>query len=135
MLFTFRLSTDRSLSLTDITANVKKYIRESGCRDGIAVVFTPHTTAGITINENADPHVQDDITWKFRDLFPPDESEYLHGEGNSHSHVMSTLTGASVTLIVKDGNPLLGVWQGIYFCEFDGPRMRTVHIKIMRDFE
>ncbi|HAE88144.1 TPA: hypothetical protein DCG86_09005 [Candidatus Marinimicrobia bacterium] len=135
MVHTFQLSTSRSLCFTDITSKVRQVIRDSGCRNGIAVVFTPHTTAGITINENADPHVLDDLIWKFRDLVPPDDPEYLHAEGNSHSHVLSTLTGASETLIIQEGKLLLGMWQGLYFCEFDGPRTRTIHIKIVPDRE
>ncbi len=135
MLRSFHLSTNRSLCFTDITSKVRQIIRETGCRSGVAVIFTPHTTAGITINENADPHVLEDLTWKFRDMVPPDEAEYLHAEGNSHSHVLSTLTGASETFIIENGEPLSGVWQGIYFCEFDGPRTRTVHVKIICDLE
>lgn len=135
MLDSFRISTSRSLCFTDITSKVRHIIRKSGCRNGITVVFTPHTTAGITINENADPHVLNDLTWKFRDMVPPDEVEYLHAEGNSHSHVLSSLIGASETFIINDGNLLLGTWQGIYFCEFDGPRTRTVQVKIIRDSE
>lgn len=120
MVHTFQLSTSRSLCFTDITSKVRHIVRESGCRNGIAVVFTPHTTAGITINENADPHVLDDLIWKFRDLVPPDEIEYLHAEGNSHSHVLSTLTGVSESLIIHEGKLLLGVWQGLYFVNLTG---------------
>ena len=133
MVKTFQVSTTRSLCFTDITAKVQRILQESECKEGIAVVYTPHTTAGITINENADPHVADDLIWKFRELVPPDEAEYLHAEGNSHSHVLSSLIGASETFIIHNGLLMLGTWQGIYLCEFDGPRTRHDHVKIIKD--
>ena len=102
-------------------------IRQRGWQDGILTVFVPHTTAGVTINENADPDVASDMTWFFDELVP-NSPRFRHAEGNSDAHVKATLTGSSVQAIVRDGRLWLGTWQGIYFCEFDGPRSRTVRV-------
>lgn len=112
----------------DITREVCACLARTGVSSGLAVVFCPHTTAGITINENADPDVVSDLKWTFDTVFPK-RREYRHGEGNSDAHVKSTLTGASLTVIVEGGRPLLGTWQGIYFAEYDGPRTRTCYVK------
>jgi len=116
--------------LVDITAAVARALAELGAQDGIATVFCPHTTAGITINENADPSVCRDLLATLDRLVPPDQAHFTHSEGNSDSHLKSTLVGASEQLLVEDGRPILGTWQAIYFAEFDGPRTRTVHVGI-----
>lgn len=117
-------------ALISITAQVREAVSESGVTDGICVVYCPHTTAGITINENCDPYVSADILVGLERAFPR-LPEYKHDEGNSAAHLKSSAVGCSATLLVADGAPLLGVWQDIYFCEFDGPRTRTVYIKVI----
>ncbi len=114
----------------DITAAVKDVIRKSGVESGLCVIYCPHTTAGITINENADPDVIKDLLYGLDKTFP-DRPEFRHAEGNSAAHLKASCIGSSVTLIVENGLPLLGTWQGIYFCEFDGPRERQYLIKII----
>jgi secondary thiamine-phosphate synthase enzyme len=115
--------------MTDITDEVARIVSASGIADGICVVFTPHTTAGITINENADPDVQRDMVAGLNAL-GFERLSFRHGEGNSPAHLKSSLVGCSETIIISGGRLLLGTWQGIYLCEFDGPRTRTVHIRI-----
>ncbi|MCP5052189.1 MAG: YjbQ family protein [bacterium] len=127
---TFSVKTSQGIEFIDITREVQQYISEQGVSDGIVVVYTPHTTAGITINENADPDVTRDIT-AFLKKEIPRESYFRHGEGNTHSHIMSSYFGASETLIIAEGRLVLGTWQCIYFGEFDGPRNRKVHVKIV----
>lgn len=117
-------------SMTDITSKVRECIRKSGVRDGICVIFSMHTTAGITINENADPDVQRDMLYGLDKAFPIRE-EYRHAEGNSHAHLRTSCVGSSTTVIVSDREPVLGTWQGIYLCEFDGPRRRRVLVKTL----
>ena len=129
MLYEYKLSTPRE-DFYNVTAQVRNAISESGVRDGIAVIFCPHTTAGITINENADPDVVHDILIGFSKAFP-DRPEFKHGEGNSTAHLKASTVGSSVTVVVADGKPLLGVWQSIYFCEFDAPRSRKFYVKVM----
>ena len=114
----------------DITAAVKDAIRKSGVDAGLCVVYCPHTTAGITINENADPDVVKDLLHGLAKAFP-DRPEFRHCEGNSAAHLKASCIGSSVTLIVENGAPLLGTWQGVYFCEFDGPRERQYHVKVI----
>lgn len=116
--------------LYNITAAVTEAIRKSGVDSGLCVVYCPHTTAGITINENADPDVVDDMLLGLAEAFP-DRAAFRHAEGNSAAHLKASCIGASVTLIVEKASPLLGTWQGIYFCEFDGPRTRRYHVKIL----
>lgn len=118
--------------LIDITSRVRGIIRETGMRDGLATVFVPHTTAGVTINENADPSVVTDVLYALKKV-SPSHTAFRHAEGNSDAHVKSSLIGPSLQLIVADGEPLLGTWQGIYFCEFDGPRSRTCYVKLLRE--
>jgi secondary thiamine-phosphate synthase enzyme len=123
------MQTDKE-GLYDITSSVREAIRQSGINSGLCVVYCPHTTAGITINENADPDVVRDLLYGLDKAFP-DRTEFRHSEGNSAAHLKASSIGSSVTLIVENGAPLLGTWQGIYFCEFDGPRNRNYHIKIV----
>jgi secondary thiamine-phosphate synthase enzyme len=114
--------------MLDITSLVADAIRAEGVEEGTAVVFVPHTTAGITINENADPSVTRDILAEMTKIVPFDDA-YQHSEGNSAAHIKSCLFGPSLVLIVSGGRPVLGTWQAVYFCEFDGPRTRKVHVR------
>ena len=116
----------------DITRLVQLDVRESNVREGLCTVYCPHTTAAITINENADPDVQKDLKFALSDLFGRvDRPEYKHAEGNSHAHLKSSIIGASETIPISDGRLALGTWQGIYFCEFDGPRHRRFYVQIV----
>ncbi|ACB09298.1 secondary thiamine-phosphate synthase enzyme YjbQ [Thermotoga sp. RQ2] len=130
MLKRLTVRTSSRTQFVDITSEVVKVIEESKVRNGICVVFVPHTTAGVTINENADPSVRQDIMNTLNKLVPP-SAGYTHLEGNADSHIKASLVGSSVTLIIENGRPLLGTWQGIYFCEFDGPRTRSVYVKVV----
>jgi secondary thiamine-phosphate synthase enzyme len=116
--------------LYDITPAVRDAIKKCGTEEGLCVVYCPHTTAGITINENADPDVVKDLLCGLAKAFP-DRAEFRHAEGNSAAHLKASCIGSSVTLIVINSAPLLGTWQGVYFCEFDGPRDRAFHIRII----
>ena len=118
--------------LIDVTGQVQKYVEKVGLRDGIVILYVPHTTAAVTINENADPDVARDILYKLQKEIPQRDG-YHHGEGNSDAHVKSSIIGASIQIIVADGRLLLGTWQGIYFCEFDGPRTRRLQLKAISD--
>lgn len=129
---TFSVSTRSHDELIDITSNVQSIVRKKGVHSGICIVYTPHTTAAITINENADPDVQRDLV-RGLNHFRLEEVPFTHMEGNSPSHVKSSLFGCSEIIIIEGGSLLLGTWQGIYFCEFDGPRNRKVHVKVMAD--
>lgn len=122
--------THKRCDMVDITSPVRDVISKSGITDGDCVVFCRHTTAGITINENADPDVVHDILLTLEELVPHGRAGYRHAEGNSDSHVKSTLTGASEHILISDGKPVLGTWQGIYFCEYDGPRSRKVQVQV-----
>jgi secondary thiamine-phosphate synthase enzyme len=125
---TLTVKSHKQVELIDITDDVIKTILEENITEGLAVIYTPHTTAAITINENADPDVSRDIIMGTDKLIPL-RDDYRHLEGNSAAHIKSSLFGASETLIINNGKPVLGTWQGIYFCEFDGPRQRHVHIQ------
>lgn len=125
------LRTKEHTCMTDITALVRSCVKESGVRDGICVVFTEHTTAAITINENADPDVRRDLDYEL-DKIVPWEDGYAHMEGNSAAHLKSSLVGASETVVISGGRLLLGTWQDIYFCEYDGPRSRRFIVKIIK---
>jgi secondary thiamine-phosphate synthase enzyme len=127
---TIEVKTTRDVEFIDITRQVRDFVRASQCASGILLVFTPHTTAGVTINENADPAVPHDIGEFFKQRVPS-QDYFRHGEGNSPAHILSSLVGASEALIVNNGEPILGSWQGIFFCEFDGPRQRRVLMKII----
>jgi len=129
MLFEFELKTD-SENFHNITNYVKEAVIESGVKSGICQVFCPHTTAGITINEAADPDVVKDMLFAL-DKFFPDMREFRHYEGNSTAHIKSSVIGASESIIIEDGKLLMGTWQGIYFTEFDGPRNRRFFVKIL----
>lgn len=126
---TFTVRTHRRVELLDVTSLIRKAVSESAVQEGLCVVFVPHTTAGITINENADPDVVADILAHFERMVPP-EGKYRHSEGNSDAHIKATLTGFSQTLLIEGGRVVLGTWQGLYFCEFDGPRERRLHCLI-----
>ena len=129
---TIRLSvrTTRRSQLVEITEGVTEAVAKSGVGDGLCVVYVPHTTAAVCINENADPDVRADVE-AFLARLIPEHAGFAHVEGNSDSHVKSILTGPSVTLIVTDGRPMLGRWQGVYLCEWDGPRTREVWVKVV----
>jgi len=130
MLKKFEIKTSKREELINISALVENTVKESGIISGAAVIFCPHTTAAITINENADPDVCLDMIKGLKNISPADKS-YAHVEGNSDAHIKSSLVGVSETIIIDGGNLILGTWQGIYFCEFDGPRTRTVFVKII----
>lgn len=125
----FELETP-AYGFVDITARVKQVVRESGIDEGLCVVFCPHTTAAITINENADPDVVHDLKLALEDIFP-DRRDFRHAEGNSAAHLKSSAIGASETLLISNSSLVLGTWQGIYFCEFDGPRHRKVYVQVV----
>lgn len=129
MIYKMNLKTNREDELIDITGKVSNLIRENGIQEGVITVFIPHTTAGVTINENADPDVKSDMLMQLRTMVPKGE-DYKHFEGNSHAHIKASLMGFSENILVENGALVLGTWQGIYFCEFDGPRSRKVYIKI-----
>ena len=129
MLREFSLATERN-NWIEVTGNVRDLVRESGVRNGLCVVYCPHTTAGITINENADPDVVRDLIFALEKTYP-DRAEFRHSEGNSAAHLKASVIGNSATIIIRDGRLLLGTWQGIYFCEFDGPRTRRFYIEIL----
>ena len=117
--------------MIDVTARVQKWVTRLGVSDGYAIVYVPHTTAAVTINENADPDVKSDMLKKLETLIPKRESYYAHAEGNSDSHVKTSLVGNSAMVLIEDGKLVLGRWQGIYFCEFDGPREREMLVKVI----
>jgi secondary thiamine-phosphate synthase enzyme len=125
-----QIQSRKQVELIDITREVCAAVREQVVAEGLAVVFTPHTTAAVTINENADPDVCHDMVTAINRLVPMQDS-YRHMEGNSAAHVKSSLFGASETLIISNGEAQLGTWQGVFFCEFDGPRQRRVHVQVI----
>ena len=116
--------------MIDITDRVAAAVVESGASEGVVTVYVPHTTAGVTINENADPSVVHDLLAALDKAVPWRQSFYRHGEGNSAAHVKSSLVGCSAQILIRGGRLVLGTWQGIYFCEFDGPRSRKLHIAV-----
>jgi len=130
MIYDYSLSTPQN-DLYDITSQVRDAVVRSGVSSGLALVYCPHTTAGITINENADPDVKQDIIHGLDKVFP-DRPEFQHAEGNSAAHMKSSAVGASEMVIVNNGGLLLGAWQGVYFCEFDAPRSRKFFVKIIK---
>jgi secondary thiamine-phosphate synthase enzyme len=129
-LYSHKIQTQQNEQFIDITSLLKKYVKDSNVEDGILIVYCPHTTAGITINENADPDVIDDMLYGLDKIYPK-AADYKHIEGNSHAHLKASAIGISQSIIISNSNLVLGTWQGIYFCEFDGPRNRTVIIKII----
>ena len=130
MLKEITIQTNTQTQILDITAQVQKVVRENGIIEGLCCVFVPHTTAGVTINENADPSVKQDIVMELNKVIPFNDN-YSHLEGNSAAHIKASIIGSSVNIPVKNNNLLLGTWQGICFCEFDGPRTRKFYVKIM----
>jgi len=130
MLKEITIKTNTQTQILDITAQVQKVVGESGIEEGLCCVFVPHTTAGVTINENADPSVKQDIVMELNKVIPFNDN-YSHSEGNSAAHIKASIIGSSVNVPVKDNNLLLGTWQGICFCEFDGPRRRHFYVKIV----
>ncbi|RKD30051.1 secondary thiamine-phosphate synthase enzyme YjbQ [Thermohalobacter berrensis] len=118
--------------LIDITPKINEIVLNSGIKNGICYIFVPHTTAAVTINENSDPYVKSDMIKELNKIVPFDDN-YKHMEGNSAAHIKASIIGSSETIIIHNGKLLLGTWQGIYFCEFDGPRSRKVAIKIIED--
>lgn len=125
-----KIQSNRSVEFLEITSEIGRVIADAGIDEGLAVLFVPHTTAAITINENADPDVAIDMINGLNKLVPLHDN-YRHMEGNSAAHIKSSLIGASETILIRGGAPLLGTWQGIYFCEFDGPRHRKLQIKLI----
>jgi len=130
MIKRLEVQTGSRTQLIDITSQVKAALRSENISSGILVVYVPHTTCGITINENADPAVKEDIT-SFLARAVPHDGPYRHAEGNSDAHIKASLTGSSVTVILESGSLILGTWQGIYLAEYDGPRKRSVLIKVI----
>ncbi|MDP2944921.1 MAG: secondary thiamine-phosphate synthase enzyme YjbQ [Atribacterota bacterium] len=130
MLKEITIQTNTQAQILDITAQVQNAVGESGIVEGLCCVFIPHTTAGVTINENADPSVKQDIVMELDKVIPFDDN-YSHLEGNSAAHIKASIIGSSVNVPVKNNNLLLGTWQGICFCEFDGPRRRKFYVKII----
>ena len=130
-LVTESVKTQSRNQMLDVTDRVRDLIMQCSIRFGMAIVFVPHTTAAITINENADPDVKSDLLQKLSALIPKNEAFYEHNEGNSDSHLKTSLVGNSVTVLIENGVLVLGRWQGIYFCEFDGPRDREMMIKLI----
>ena len=124
------VKTSSHTQFIDITSKVSEILQKTGIKDGMCTLFTPHTTAGITINENADPDVPRDIIKEMGEIVPLDAG-YAHLEGNSAAHIKSSLFGCSETVIVRNGSLMLGTWQSVFFCEFDGPRNRKVWVEII----
>lgn len=131
MLQTLEISTAKRDEMRDITREVRSLVKNSGIVNGLAVIYCPHTTAGITINENADPDVKHDVLLRLDEVYPWEHPKYRHAEGNTASHLKAITTGSSQTVIIQDGDLVLGRWQGIYFCEFDGPRQRRYVVKLI----
>ncbi len=123
-------SVDRT-SIIDITQQIQSIVKKSGIKDGVCYIFIPHTTAGVTINENADPDVKSDMLMEINKVIPFNDS-YRHIEGNSAAHIKASLFGNSETIFLKEGRLQLGTWQGIFFCEFDGPRTRQVWVNLIK---
>ena len=132
MLKRIPIKTNTQIQILDITIHVQKIVDESKISEGICYLFVPHTTAGITINENADPSVKSDILKELNKVIPFKDN-YTHNEGNSAAHIKASLMGFSESIMVYKGRLVLGTWQGVYFCEFDGPRTRNLYVKIIQD--
>jgi secondary thiamine-phosphate synthase enzyme len=132
MIKQIRVKTNARTELLDITQGVQRVVAESGIRSGVCYIYVPHTTSGITINENTDPNVGRDILMELNKVIPFDD-HYGHTEGNSAAHIKSTIVGVSKAVMVEDGRLALGTWQAIFFCEFDGPRERRVMVKVLHE--
>ena len=124
------VKTSTRTELIDITSRIAEQVKKSGIRDGLCMLYVPHTTGAVTINESADPSVRSDILMVLNQIVPW-KANYKHLEGNSPAHVKATLVGASELLTIENGALVLGTWQGIFFCEFDGPRTRKIHVRIL----
>jgi secondary thiamine-phosphate synthase enzyme len=129
MIETLSVSTSRQTELVDITPQVSRVVAEAAITEGTCLVYVPHTTAAVTINENADPSVKRDVLMILNKIIPS-SADYRHAEGNSPAHIKATLVGSSERMIIKGGDLVLGRWQGVFFCEFDGPRTRRVFVQI-----
>ena len=132
MFHTLTVRTGSRTEFLDLTGQIQAAVRESGVQEGLCHLFVPHTTAAVTINENADPSVKADILMVLNKIIS-DKEPYRHLEGNSPAHIKASLIGPQLTLLVSGGRLVLGTWQGIYFCEFDGPRTRRLHLKVVAD--
>ena len=132
MLTKLSVNTSKHTQMLNITDMIQRCVEDSGVRSGVCTVFIPHTTAAVTINENADPDVVRDFTMEINKLVPWEDG-YLHMEGNSAAHLKASMIGFSEQIIIEDGRLVLGTWQGVYFCEYDGPRRRNVYVKLMGD--
>ncbi len=126
----FQVPTRERDQMVEITGRILQAVRDSGVQEGRVMVYVPHTTAGITINENADPDVVHDMLKQLDKMVPWSQPFYRHAEGNSASHVKASMMGSSVSVLISDGRLVLGTWQGVWFCEFDGPRTRQVHVAV-----
>ncbi|HUT52356.1 MAG TPA: secondary thiamine-phosphate synthase enzyme YjbQ [bacterium] len=127
---TVQVKSSRRREMIDVTGLIARAVAEAGVESGVVVAFVPHTTAGITINENADPDVQRDILAHLEKLVP-ERGSWRHSEGNSDAHLQASIMGSSVTVIIENGRLVLGTWQSVFFCEFDGPRSRQLHVKVI----
>ncbi len=130
MMQIFEVRTSTQTEFIDITRSVQEAVKKTGVKDGVCIIFIPHTTAAVTINENADPSVIHDIVMEMNKIVPF-KDQYHHMEGNSPAHIKTSLVGCSEIVFVESGKLVLGTWQGIFFCEFDGPRNRKVHVKVV----
>ncbi|MBW2441908.1 MAG: YjbQ family protein [Deltaproteobacteria bacterium] len=126
------VKTRERTELVDVSSEISRLVQKSGIDQGLCMVYVPHTTAGVTINESADPSVKTDLLMVLNQIVPWD-ADYRHLEGNSPAHVKSTLVGASQLIAIEKGRLVLGTWQGIFFCEFDGPRNRKLHVRLMAE--
>jgi len=133
MFETFTLATHHHSEMIEITESIEQYVKDTGVRDGIVIVSSAHTTAGITVNENADPDVKTDFLRRLDEVYPWEHTRDRHMEGNTAAHLKTSTIGHSQTIVIDRGRLVLGTWQGIYFCEFDGPRQRTYHVKVLKD--
>ena len=127
----FNIKTSQRMEMIDITHHVLKAVSDSKVTDGICSIFVPHTTSAVTINENADPSVPEDIVMQLSKVVPYNDN-YRHAEGNSDAHIKASLMGSSKTIIVESGKLVLGTWQSVFFCEFDGPRTRKFYVKVIK---
>jgi secondary thiamine-phosphate synthase enzyme len=132
MFETFTLATHHHSEMIEITESIEQYVKDTGVRDGIVIVSSAHTTAGITVNENADPDVKTDFLRRLDEVYPWEHTRDRHMEGNTAAHLKTSTVGHSQTIVIDRGRLVLGTWQGIYFCEFDGPRQRTYHVKVLK---
>jgi secondary thiamine-phosphate synthase enzyme len=133
LIHTLQIQTKQRDEMIDITQLVIGLLKEEPLEDGMAVIYSPHTTAGVTINENADPDVKRDILMRLNEVYPWEHAKYLHAEGNSAAHLKAITVGSSQTVLIAGARLILGRWQGIYFCEFDGPRQRNCLVQFIRN--